>query len=559
VGEKSLTVLRRLLIRDYLLADRLELDWPEGLVVLTGETGAGKSLLVDALGLVLGDRAEANTVRAGAARAEISAEFSLRGLPTAADWLREQGLDAEGDCLMRRVIEAEGRSRAFINGSPVTLAQMKALGEQLVDIHGQHAHHALLRSEAQRALLDVYAGAAAQVDVVRQGWQRCREAREQLRAAQESAAGHEAARAALEEDLALFNQCGSDLDDWPALVAEHARLAGMADLMAGMSQLAEAFDGEEQGVVRSLHQTEVVLRDLVSLDPALAPALQTVSGALLDLRETARDLKRHADGLGLDPARLAELERSMAIAHRLARKHHVTPAGLPAQSVVWQDRLASLDAAADLPGMTAALAAAEAVWAGDCVRLSALRADAAGRLATAVNDTLAHLALGQARFAVRLQPLPAPRAQGAEDVIFEIASHPALPAGALAQVASGGELSRISLAIQTALASHVGVATRIFDEVDVGIGGDVADAVGRLLAQLARQCQVLVITHLPQVAAWAAHHYRVVKQTGETVRSELQPLDASGREAELARMLGSANSSAGLLHAREMLARAAKR
>ncbi|MFN3543572.1 MAG: DNA repair protein RecN [Thiobacillus sp.] len=550
-------MLTHLSIRNYLLVDSVELDFGPGLTVLTGETGAGKSILVDALALALGDRAEGGVVRQGAPRAEIAAEFSIHGLPQLAAWLESAGFAADDDTLiLRRVIDAGGRSRAFVNGSAATLAQLKEAADHLLDIHGQHAHHALLRPQTQREVLDAYAGAqalSADVNAAWHAWQAVRQRRL-------DAETHGQARQIEREGLTLaveeLRALGDDLVRWDEIQSEHGRLAHVTTLLEGSHALIDGLDESETAVSNQLAELRARLDAMQALDDSLKDVAALVDAASADLAEAVHALRRYAGHLSLDPERLAELDRRMGEMHRLARKHRVQPEALADVLAQFEARLAELAAGDDLDALQAAEDGALARYQDLARQLGAKRREAAAKLAKQVTAAMHELALAGGHLDIQLQPAPEPRAHGMEEVSFVVASHPGLPAGPLGKIASGGELSRISLAIQTALSGVAGVPTLIFDEVDVGIGGSVADAVGRRLAKLGATRQVLVITHLPQVAARGAQHLRVAKQAGGgLVTSNIEVLDEAARVEEVARMLGGMKITATTRqHAAEMLA-----
>lgn len=550
-------MLRHLAIRNYLLAGDIALDLEPGLTVLTGETGAGKSLLVDALALVLGARAEAGVVRAGAARAEIAAEFAAAAVPGLAEWLESAGFESPEDGLvLKRVIEAGGRSRAFINGSPATLAQLKEAGELLVDIHGQHAHHALLRAEVQREVLDAYAGAADLRAALARAYRDWQDALAARREAESGQASRLARRIELEAWLEELDVLEEALADWPAFEAEHTRLAHLTTLIEGSRAILEQLDDSDAALTRQLAQARNRLEALTGYDARLGEAAGLLEAAQAAVDEAVHVLNRYAGTLEFDPGRVEAVERQMGEAHRLARKHRVPPEGLAALRASLREARDALGALADLEALARAEAEARAACQTLAAELSVCRAEAAQRLAQTVTAAMHELALANGHFEVALDRLSEPRAYGLEDVRFLVTTHPGLPSGPLVRVASGGELSRISLAIQTALSGAAGVPTLVFDEVDVGIGGAVAEAVGRRLARLGENRQVLVITHLPQVAARGAHHLRVHKtQTGDAVTTAIAHLDSAARIEEIARMLGGATlTDTTRRHAAEMLA-----
>ena len=550
-------MLSHLSIRNYLLVESVELDFAPGLTVLTGETGAGKSILIDALALALGDRAEGGVVRSGAARAEITAEFDIDDLPQLVAWLDAAGYTSDdGSLILRRLIDAGGRSRAFINGSAAPLAQLKETAEFLLDIHGQHAHHALLRPQIQREVLDAYAGAQPQTAAVNTAWHAWQKARQQRLDAESHGQAQQIEREDLTRAVEELRALGSDLGRWDEIQTEHARLAHVTALIEGSQTLIQGLDEGESAVSSQLGDMSTRLDAMRAVDNSLAEVATLLNSASANLAEATHALRRYADNLNLDPVRLGELDRCMSDMHQLARKHHVQPEALAERLDQFQARLAELAASSDLDALQAIEDASWAHYQTEANRLSVLRRKAASALSKQVTAAMHELALAGGRLDIPLQPVSEPRAHGLEDVSFLVASHPGLAPGPLAKVASGGELSRISLAIQTALSGAAGVPTLIFDEVDVGIGGSVAEAVGRRLAKLGETRQVLVITHLPQVAARGTQHLRVAKQAnGGFVSSNIESLDADTRVEEIARMLGGIKITATTRkHAAEMLA-----
>ena len=550
-------MLAHLSIRNYLLVESVELDFAPGLTVLTGETGAGKSILIDALALALGDRAEGGVVRQGAPRAEIAAEFAIDGLPQLAGWLDEAGFAAdEGTLILRRVIDAGGRSRAFINGSAALLSQLKDAAEFLLDIHGQNAHHALLRPTTQREVLDAYAGAQQQAAAVADAWRAWQAVRQRRLDAEIHGQARQIEREGLTLAVEEMSAIGDDLACWDEVQAEHARLAHVTTLLEGSHVLIQGLDEDESAVSGQLGEMRARLEAMRAVDDSLKDIAALLDAASADIAEAVHALRRYVDSLNLDPERLAGLDRLLADLHRLARKHRVQPAALAGLLEQFQARLAELAAGDDLDALQVAEDAAFAHYQNEAKPLSALRRKAAAGLSKQVTVAMHELALAGGHLDIVLQPVSEPRAHGLEDVSFLVASHPGLPPGPLGKVASGGELSRISLAIQTALSGVAGVPTLIFDEVDVGIGGSVAEAVGRRLARLGETRQVLVITHLPQVAARGTRHLRVAKQAkGSFVTSNIESLDEAARVEEIARMLGGLKITATTRqHAVEMLA-----
>lgn len=550
-------MLRRLTIRDFVIVDRLDLEFAAGFGALTGETGAGKSILLDALGLALGGRGEAAMVRSGRERADVAAEFDLPASEGLAAWLVEQELPAdEGMLILRRTIDMGGRSRAWINGVAATLAQLRAAGEWLADIHGQHAHHALLRTDAQRALLDAQAGAGALVAEVaarHREWQRLLRLQREAEADSASSARE---RELLAWQLRELEQVGFDIEEWAEINAEHARLAHAASLIEGAEAAVVALGEGELAVCSVLGRLDGRIAALADFDAGLADVRELISAAAIQADEALHALRRYRDRLDLDPGRLAELERRIAAVMEAARKYRVQPEELPALAQQWRERLDTLEATADPARLAAAAQAARAAFESVAAELTAARLPAARRLSEEIAAAMQDLAMAGGRFEVALTPC-APSAAGVEEVEFRVAANAGQPLRSLAKVASGGELSRIGLAIQVITSRDSAVPTLIFDEVDVGIGGRVAEIVGKLLARLGQDRQVLCVTHLPQVAACADWQWRIAKreQGGETL-SEVAPLDDAARVEEVARMLGGVNITATTReHAAEMLGR----
>ena len=551
-------MLQHLHLRDFVIVPELDIDLAGGVTVLTGETGAGKSILIDALKLALGERADSGVVRAGAQRAEISATFSAS--PALDDWLEAQGFAAEADSvLLRRVIDAQGKSRGFVNGSPATAAQLKAAGEMLVDIHGQHAYQGLVRRDVVTNLLDAYAGAQDEARAVAQAWGHWREAEQALQQARDAAGALAEERERLQWQCDELDRLAPQAGEWSSLEAEHKRLAHVSSLLEAFATAEGALDGEEQSALTLLAQAQQALEQAVQVDVALQPLLQQLDTAQTSLHDLSHALRRLAERTEADPQRLAELDTRLAAWMSLARKHRVPAADLPQTHQTLRDKLAQLDRSADLPALEQAEQAARAALQQAAAKLSARRRKAAQQLAKAVQAAMQDLGMPGGRFDVALTPLETVGARGAEAVELQVAAHPGAELRALGKVASGGELSRIALAVAVTTSALQDTETLIFDEVDAGIGGAVAQTVGRLLRRLGRDRQVLAVTHLAQVAACAQQHFSVRKhsQAGQTA-SLLEALSPSQRQSEIARMLGgNAKSEAAQHHARELLAEGA--
>lgn len=548
-------MLHSLSIRNFAVVASLDVEFRTGFTVLTGETGAGKSILLDALSLLLGDRFDARQLRPGAERAEIAAEFDLDDAPAATAWLAAADLADTGPLVLRRVLDVQGRSRAQINGRPATLTQLADLGELLIDLHGQHAHQSLGRPDAQRQLLDDYAGASELVDAVAAAWRAWREAEERLELAARDASARQAERDALSHRHAELVALAPTDTEWATLTQTQARLAHAAELLDAATA-AEADLGEGDAALRSrLSALAHRLGQAALRDPGLGDIVALVEEARIHADEAARALRSYREHLELDPAELARIETRVGAFHDLARKHRVRPEALPALAADTVARLAALAADADIDALQRDEQRCHKEYDARAAALSAKRKLAAAKLGRAVTAMMKDLAMTGGRFDVALVPAAAQSSHGVETVEFRVATHPKQPLAALARVASGGELSRLALAIQVVLAEVASVPTLIFDEVDVGIGGAVAATVGRMLQQLGSRHQVLCVTHLPQVAACADEHQRVSKRgAGEGVATELVALNAATRVDELARMLGGLEITAKTrAHARELL------
>lgn len=549
-------MLSRVCFRDFVIVDALELEFSPGFTVLTGETGAGKSILIDALALALGERADAGVVRTGCERAEIAAEFDLGRLPAVVQWLKDNQLEGdEGVVFLRRTVDAGGRSRAFINGRAATAQQLKEIGDQLVDIHGQHAHQSMLRRDAQRTLLDDFAGLTelARIAARRfQTWQHIRSARLELaRNASAVAAEREQLAWQIDELAAL----AFVPEAWTETIAEHSRLSHAASLIeAGEAALATLSESESS-VVSAVSATLGRLRALVEVDARLNDVTDILESANIQLQEAVYGLRHYLQRVELDPARLAELESRMRDVHEMARKHRIKPEDLPACLADKQARLDALGGNGNEEELLAREQAAETACLDTARKLSTGRTKAAAALSAEVSASMQTIAMSGGKFQVTLQPNPAPASFGLEQVEFQISTHVGMPPAPLAKVASGGELSRISLALQVVLSKVAAVPTLIFDEVDAGIGGRVAEIVGQMLKTLGETRQVMCVTHLPQVAARGNQHGRVSKSlVGGVTRSRIDLLRAEERVEELARMLGGVKiTDTTRKHAKEML------
>lgn len=547
-------MLRHLSIRDFVIVATLDLEFDSGFTVFSGETGAGKSILIDALALALGERADASVVRTGSGRADISAEFTPHD--RVARWLDEHAFDADDTVMLRRVVDANGRSRAFINGTSATLAQLREVGEMLVDIHGQHAHQLLMRADAQRELFDTHAGLAADAAAVTRGYRAWRDATHAIDAAQAHERERQLEREKLAWQLAELDKLAPQPGEWDEISAEHKRLTHSANLIDGVQGALNAISESDDAMLTQLGAIVSKLRSLAEYDPALNDALASLEPAEIQLREASYSLSHYAQRLDLDPDRLAQVETRLDALHSTARKFRLPPKTLHDEHEARRAQLAELDAAADLSALQAIADRAKDAYLADAKKLSKARAQAAKALGAAVTTGMQELSMAGGSFEVALVPLAEGGAHGLEQVEFRVAGHAGVPLRPLAKVASGGELARISLALAVIASAASPTPTLIFDEVDTGIGGGVAEVVGRLLHQLGQMRQVLCVTHLPQVAARGDHHFQVAKgEDGEggTV-STVVPLDRASRIEEVARMLGGLEITATTRkHAKEML------
>ncbi len=547
-------MLHTLSIRDFVIVDSLELEFTNGFSVLTGETGAGKSILVDALMLALGGRSDARAIRENAQRADISAEFTLDH--DAQDWLKRHEFDSDEDrVLLRRVIDSSGRSRAFINGSAATLSQLRKLGEMLVDIHGQHAHQGLLKANNQRRLLDRHANLEALANAVataHRKWQALtRQLQESVANAENTAVQKEHLQWQVDELEKLTPQDG----EWEEITQEHTRLSHAASLMEGAQHVLATLAETEQPLISELFLLHQKLSKLSDIDGALTPSLEMLDSARIQMQEAAYTLNHYLSRTDLDPQRLHEVEARMDALHAAARRLRIQPEALPAEFERLSAELEALTLADDLEALQAQEQAAKTTYDNLAKQLSAARAEAASELGNAVTEAMQDLSMAGGRFAIELIPCDA-SANGLEQVEFMVTAHAGTSLGSLEKIASGGELARISLAISVITSSASATPTLIFDEVDSGIGGAVAEVVGRRLHRLGSKCQVLCVTHLPQVASQAMQHFQVSKLTdkeGAPV-SQITHLDMDARVEEIARMLGGVEiTDTTRQHAKEML------
>ena len=555
----TLMALKRIVLRDFVIVSELELDLASGFTVLTGETGAGKSILIDALQLVTGARADPGVIREGATRTEVSAEFESTA--ALAGWLNTAGFDAgdgpsgslSNSLLLRRTVDTAGKSRAWINGSPATATQLREIGEQLLDIHGQHAWQSLTRPDAVRALLDAYARVStATLAGLWQQWRAAQTALASAHAAQESL---QRERERLAWQIGEVDKLGPKPDEWAELNSDHSRLSHAQALMDSAQDALQALDGEEAGALAQLGAALQKLQNQEHIEPYFKGLNEVLASSVAQVEDTVHSLRSYLRKTDLDPQRLGELDERMALWMSLSRRYKRAPADLADLLAGWRAELVRLDASSDLEGLETAVKKTHAAYMAQAKDISKARAKAAPQLAKAITQAMQGLGMQGGVFEVALTAAAQPMQTGIEDVGFLVAGHAGSTPRPVNKVASGGELSRMALAIAVTT-SQLGTAqTLIFDEVDAGIGGAVAETVGRLMRQLGHDRQVLAVTHLPQVAACADHHLLVAKQLkNSTTLSTVTGVQGEQRVAEIARMLGGARLlGTTQAHAREML------
>ena len=543
--------LKRIVLRDFVIVSELELDLSDGFTVLTGETGAGKSILIDALQLVTGARADTGVIREGASRTDVSAEFDspalLEGL------LAEAGFEAGDSLLLRRTVDTQGKSRAWVNGSPATAQQLRAIGEHLLDIHGQHAWQSLTRPDAVRGLLDAYAQVSTTtLTALWTEWRRAQAALDKARAAQDSL---QTERERLAWQIGELEKLNPQPDEWDTLNAQHSRLANAQTLLEAANTTVEILEDADSNALQALNSALSHLQSQSHLEAAFKEPLDILASSIAQVEDAVHTLRTYARRTDLDPERLAELDERMTLWMSLARRYKRTPQDLPALLEGWKADLSQLEAAADLAGLQAAHDKAHSAFLAEAKTISKLRAKAAPQLAKAITQAMQGLGMQGGQFAVALETLAQPMQSGLEDVQFLAAGHAGSTPRPVGKVASGGELSRMALAIAVTTSQLGTAGTLIFDEVDSGVGGAVAETVGRLMKQLGIDRQVLAVTHLPQVAACADHHLVVSKHMqGTSTLSTVGTVSGEQRVGEIARMLGGEKlSGTTLAHAKEML------
>lgn len=554
-------MLTHLHIKDLAVVRSVALELDAGMTTLTGETGAGKSILIDALGLGLGSRADNSMIRTGSDRAEITVAFDTTSNPAAQLWLQEHALDAGDECILRRLLIRNGRSRAFINGSPAPIQLLQNLGELLVDIHGQHAHQSLLKRSCQRDLLDAYAGHPSLINKIEgqfQQWHRCQEAFEQLKAASEDRAAR----------LDLLRYQANELeflqlktDELSNIDSEHSRLSNIGKLQEATALALNKLYDSDGSVQETLALLSGEIETLLPLDSQLTSSQELLASALIQIEEATTELRHYSDTLEPDPIYLQQIEKRLEEIHDLARKYRVTPAELPEKLAHINTELNTLEQTeTHLTQLKEQLSTLHIGYLETAKKLSSRRHTASKKLGKSIAERLHSLGMPKSIFRVALERLPEGRASssGLDQIEFLISTNPGQTPQPLSKVASGGELSRISLAIQVATIQCGQIPTLIFDEVDAGIGGGIAEIVGKLLYQLGGTRQVLCVTHLPQVAAQSHHHLKISKQSStKSTHTTVQPLQEKSRTQEIARMLGGVEiTDHTLAHAQEMLFKA---
>ncbi|MDA8444631.1 DNA repair protein RecN [Paracidovorax valerianellae] len=543
--------LKRIALRDFVIVDMLELDLQKGFTVLTGETGAGKSILIDALQMLLGARADSGVIREGSERTDICAEFDSPS--SLASWLEEAGIPLEDGLLLRRTIDRQGKSRAWMNGIPVTATQMRTVGGHLLDIHGQHAWQSLMRQDAVRSLLDAYGGiSTAALEPL---WNRWRDDRRALAQAEATQHTLQQERERLQWQINEVQKLAPAPNEWDELNTQHSRLSHAQALLDSAQKALSTLENEDSGARSQLSLACHLLQEQQHLDPEFQSVAEVLQSCMDQAADAAHSLQGYLRHIELDPDRLLELDSRMSLWVSLSRKYKRTPADLPVLLDGWKAELAKLDTAADLESLGKAERASNAAYAQAALVVSRQRAESAPLLAQSITQAMQGLGMVGGRFEVLMETTQEPGIHGVDSVSFLVAGHPGATPRPVGKVASGGELSRISLAISVTTSQLGQAPTLIFDEVDSGVGGSVAETVGRLMQQLGRDRQVLAVTHLPQVAACADHHLIVAKTTqGDNTTSQVVAAKGDQRVTEMARMLGGERQSrATMAHAREML------
>ena len=543
--------LKRIVLRDFVIVSELDLELAEGFTVLTGETGAGKSILIDALQLVTGGRADVNVIREGCARTDVSAEFDAP--PAVLRWLDDAGFDQNSSLLLRRTVDTQGKSRAWINASPATATQLRALGEQLLDIHGQHAWQSLTRTDEVRTLLDAYAQVSTAATAT--AWQQWRAAQDKLAQARASQSTLLGERERLIWQIGELEKLNPGVDEWSNLNSEHARLSNAQGLLDASQNALQTLEEDDDNARRRVGNALDLLQKQAHIEPVFKEVSEVLSSSLAQLDDAVHSIRAYLRKTELDPQRLSELDERLGQWMSLARRYKRNPEDLPELLTGWRNDLTKLDEAADLHALEQAQASAWHAYEIQARHVTQARHKSAPKLGKTITEAMQGLGMQGGQFEVSLQPSAAPMQSGLDDVSFLVAGHAGSTPRPINKVASGGELSRIALAIAVTTSQLGSAQTLIFDEVDAGVGGAVAETVGRLMRQLGVDRQVMAVTHLPQVAACADHHLVVRKQMqGSSTVSQVSPVVGEDRVAELARMLGGERLlSSTLAHARDML------
>ncbi|WP_147199324.1 DNA repair protein RecN [Pantoea sp. CCBC3-3-1] len=552
-------MLAQLTISNFAIVRELEIDFQRGMTAITGETGAGKSIAIDALGLCLGGRAEADMVRQGATRADICARFSLKDTPSAQQWLVDNQLDEGNECLLRRVISSDGRSRGFINGTAVPLSQLRDLGQLLIQIHGQHAHQLLLKPEHQKTLLDGYAGETSLMQEMAQSYRQWHQSCRILAQHQQLSQEREARRELLQYQLKELNEFAPVAGEYENIDEEYKRLANSGQLLSTSQQaLMLLADGESNTLQNQLYTAQQLLSELVSMDDKLNGVCSMLDEAAIQISEASDELRHYCERLDLDPNRLYELEQRLSRQIALSRKHHISPEDLPVFHQQLLEEQALLDQQeSDQDELTLAVTKHHKIALSCAEQLHQRRAHYAEELSQLIGESMHTLSMPHGQLAIEVQfNSDHLTAEGADRIEFRVTTNPGQPLQPLSKVASGGELSRIALAIQVITARKMDTPALIFDEVDVGISGPTAAVVGKMLRQLGESTQVMCVTHLPQVAGCGNQHFYVSKETdGEMTETHMRPLDKRARLQELARLLGGSEVTRNTLaNAKELLA-----
>ncbi|WP_455820269.1 DNA repair protein RecN [Pseudomonas cerasi] len=552
-------MLAQLTISNFAIVRELEIDFQRGMTAITGETGAGKSIAIDALGLCLGGRADADMVRQGAARADICARFSLKDTPSAQRWLNDNQLDDGNECLLRRVISSDGRSRGFINGTAVPLSQLRDLGQALIQIHGQHAHQLLLKPEHQKNLLDAYAGESLLMQNMAQHYRQWHQSCRTLAQHQQQSQEREARRELLQYQLKELNEFAPVGGEYEQIDEEYKRLANSGQLLSTSQQtLMMLADGEDNNLQSQLYNARQLMTELVEMDDKLSGVFGMLEEAAIQISEASDELRHYCDRLDLDPNRLHELEQRLSRQIGLGRKHHIAPEELPAfyQQLLAEQQLLDQQES-DQDELSQAVSQHYDAALNCAQQLHTRRIHFAEELTGLITESMHMLSMPHGRFTIDIQFNPEHlTAEGADRIDFRVSTNPGQPVQPLAKVASGGELSRIALAIQVITARKMDTPALIFDEVDVGISGPTAAVVGKMLRQLGESTQVMCVTHLPQVAGCGHQHFYVSKETdGAMTETHMKPLDKRARLQELARLLGGSEVTRNTLaNAKELLA-----